>query len=69
MKVNITKEELSAIVSMKEDVRSMLGGADNDEEWSNYVCLINKMLDRNNYDADSFSLRKKRDTSKEGNCE
>lgn len=47
MIIEVTKAQLDAIINLKEDAKSMLGGSDNDAEWNRYILLIERMLKKN----------------------
>jgi len=48
--LNMTEKELTAIVSLVTDISAMIGGGDNDDEWSEYRNTVDKMLKRNGYE-------------------
>lgn len=47
MKIEITKQQLEAIINMADDMSAMTGGGDNDEIWRKNIKLIDKMLKKN----------------------
>jgi len=49
LKIEITKAQLEAIKNLTDDVDGMIGAApgENDELWSKYVKLIDRMLAKN----------------------
>ena len=49
MRINVTKQQMTAIIDMKDDMSAMIGGADEDvdELWRKRVNLINRMLTSN----------------------
>lgn len=49
MKIEITKAQLDAIKKLTDDIDAMIGSAqgENDEIWSKYVRLIDRMLEKN----------------------
>lgn len=48
MKLEVTKTQLKAIISMRDDMYSMLGTADDDSHWVRYIMLVDNMLKKNN---------------------
>lgn len=49
MKIEITKAQLQAIISMKDDMETMLGNGkfDVDKIWEGYIRLVKRMLKKN----------------------
>lgn len=49
MKIEITKAQLEATKNLTDDIDAMIGAApgENDELWSKYVKLIDRMLEKN----------------------
>lgn len=52
MKIEITKAQLKAIMSLTDDVSAMLGCGEDDSYWIKYIRLIDRMLKKNGYDRD-----------------
>lgn len=52
MKLQVTKAQLQAIISMMDDINSMIGCADPgngvDDRWEKNVKLVSRMLKKNN---------------------
>lgn len=47
MKIEITKAQLQAIISMRDDMEAMLGCGEDDSYWIKYIRLVNRMLKKN----------------------
>lgn len=48
VKLKLTKQQFNSLVNAIDDISSMIGGGDSDEEWQKIVDNLDKMLKSNN---------------------
>lgn len=47
MKIEITKQQLQAVINMKDDIEAMIGCGEDDSHWVKNVRLVKRMLKKN----------------------
>lgn len=49
IKLEVTHAQLRAIINLTDDISTMIGCGDNDDDWAKNVKLIDRMLEKNGY--------------------